>query len=99
LTSFGARHSPQEAVVVLGEMLELGDVAPAAHRRTVLRAGQIAERVILVGQEMKNVAREFDRPWFENSSQLAAWFWDQDWSGKTVFVKGSRGNKLEQLLA
>ncbi|MTB53150.1 UDP-N-acetylmuramoyl-tripeptide--D-alanyl-D-alanine ligase [Lewinella sp. W8] len=99
LTAFGASHSPTEAVIVLGEMLELGEVAPAAHRRIVLRAGQLAEQVILVGAEMKAAAREFNRPWFEDSGQLSAWFWEQDWSGKTVFVKGSRGNKLERLLA
>lgn len=98
LTSFGATNSPRGAVIILGEMLELGEVAPVEHRRIVLRAGQLAEQVILVGQEMKDVAREFDRPWFANSQQLSAWFWDQNWAGKTIFVKGSRGNKLEALL-
>ena len=48
---------------------------------------------------MKDVAREFDRPWFADSTALAAWFWQQNWDGKTVFVKGSRGNRLERLLA
>lgn len=98
LTGFGKDHEPAQAVAILGEMLELGEAAPAAHRRVVLRAGQAARTVLLVGAAMQEVAREFDRPWFVDSSQLATWFWKQDWTGKTVFVKGSRGNQLEQLL-
>ncbi len=99
LHGFAFEHQPQDAVIILGEMLELGDVAPAAHRKAALRAGQVGAQVILVGGAMESVAKEFDRPWFSDSDQLTAWFWQQNWEGKTVFVKGSRGNKLEKLLA
>ncbi|MEL7163568.1 MAG: cyanophycin synthetase, partial [Bacteroidota bacterium] len=98
LTAFGEDHAPADSVVILGEMLELGAAAPAAHRRVVLRAGQLARTVLLVGPAMKPVAEEFSRPWFPDSTALHAWFWGEDWSGKTVFVKGSRGNRLEALL-
>lgn len=99
LTGFAVDHPPATAVVILGEMLELGEAAPAAHRRVALRAGQTARTVLLVGDAMREVAREFERPWFPDSHALAEWFWAQDWTDKTVFVKGSRGNKLEVLLA
>lgn len=98
LASFGADNDPADSVVILGEMLELGSASPAAHRRVGLRAGQVSRTVLLVGAEMQSVAHEFDRPWFADSGQLAAWFWTQDWAGKQVFVKGSRGNRLERLL-
>lgn len=98
LLAFGQAHDPLHSVVVLGEMLELGDAAPAAHRRIVLRAGQVAATVLLVGDAMAAAAGEFDRPWFKDSTALRKWFWKQEWSGKTVFVKGSRGNRLEALL-
>lgn len=98
LTSFHEANAPLDSVVILGEMLELGDVAAAAHRRAALRAGQVAGTVLLTGEAMEKVAKEFDRPWFKDSTALSEWFWKQDWSGKTVFVKGSRGNKLERLL-
>ena len=98
LQGFAAGSARLDSVVILGEMLELGEDAPAAHRRVVLRAGQVARTVLLVGKEMEMVAREFERPYFDDSRQLAEWFWQQDWSGKRVFVKGSRGNKLERLL-
>lgn len=98
LEGFALDHTPEEAVIVLGEMLELGEAAPAAHRRIALRAGQVGRTVILVGEAMQEVAREFDRPWFANSKTLSTWFWLQDWTGKVVFVKGSRGNKMENLI-
>ena len=98
LQGFAATNKPLESVVILGEMLELGGESAAAHRRVVLRAGQVARTVLLLGKEMEAVAREFGRPYFDDSRQLAEWFWQQDWSGRRVFVKGSRGNKLERLL-
>ena len=98
LRAFHQAHAPLDAVVILGEMLELGEAAPAAHRRAALRASQVAGTVLLTGKEMAAAAKEFDRPWFEDIAALQEWFWNQDWTGKTVFVKGSRGNKLERLL-
>lgn len=98
LTAFQRAHAPLDSVVILGEMLELGDAAPAAHLRAALRAGQVAETVLLTGAAMAAAATEFSRPWFPDSAALTDWFWQQNWDGKTVFVKGSRGNKLERLL-
>ena len=99
LTAFATDHAPQDSVIILGEMLELGGESAAAHRRVVLRAGQVARTVLLVGNEMREPATELGRPHFPDTEALAAWFWEQDWSGKRVFVKGSRGNRLEKLLA
>ncbi|WP_232830184.1 UDP-N-acetylmuramoyl-tripeptide--D-alanyl-D-alanine ligase [Lewinella sp. IMCC34191] len=99
LDSFAITNPAGDSVVVLGEMLELGEGSEAAHRRVVLRAGQVARTVLLLGSEMEPVARELGRPHFADVSSLADWFWQQDWTGKKVFVKGSRGNKLEKLLA
>lgn len=99
LTGFSASHKAEHVVVILGEMLELGAASEAAHRRVSLRAGQAGRTVLLVGNAMKAAATEFDRPWFPDSTAIAAWFWKQDWKGKTIFVKGSRGNRLEKLLA
>ena len=98
LEGFAAEHAPEDVVIILGEMLELGEAAAAAHRRVVLRAGQVGRTVLLVGAEMRAVAEEFGRPWFADSQALAEYFWGREWGERTVFVKGSRGNRLEGLL-
>ncbi len=99
MEAFSTSHSPGDSVIILGEMLELGVESPVAHRRVVLRAGQVARTVLLVGDEMKAVGLELGRPHFADVDALSGWFWQQEWSGKKVFVKGSRGNKLERLIA
>lgn len=99
LEGFSAAGDPNENVVILGEMLELGEVSAAAHRRVVLRAGQVARTVLLVGAELEAVAKEFDRPYFKDVQSLSTWFWSRDWSGRRIFVKGSRSNRFEQLIA
>ena len=99
LRAFSRHERPaNRRVVILGEMLELGAAAPAAHRRVALRAGQVARTVLLVGPATEAAAREFGRSWFSTVTELHAWFWEQDWAEQTVLVKGSRGNRLEGLL-
>ncbi|NJC26581.1 UDP-N-acetylmuramoyl-tripeptide--D-alanyl-D-alanine ligase [Neolewinella antarctica] len=98
MESFSANHKPADSVVILGEMLELGPIAGVAHREVAFQAGKAADTVVFVGEAMREPAREFQRPWFADSFGLTDWFWQQDWSGRTVFVKGSRGNKLERIL-
>ena len=98
LMGFAADRTPPESAVVLGEMLELGERSAEAHRRIALLAGQLAKTVVLVGEGHRQAARELEYLWFADTEELAGWFWQQDWTGRTVFVKGSRGNKLEGLL-
>ena len=98
LEAFAATQPAARATVVLGEMLELGEDSPAAHRRVVLRAGQVAGQVVLVGRVMRAAAAEFGWPWFADVAALKEWFWNQRWENRRVFVKGSRGNRLERLL-
>ena len=98
LEAFSRNYARGSSAVVLGEMLELGDAAPSAHREIVKRAGATATPVALVGPAMREAAEASGHEWFANSEELARWFWQQHWEGKTVFVKGSRGNKLERLL-
>ena len=83
LASLPGRH-----VAILGEMLELGDVSSAAHRRIERYARQAADLVIAVGpyefaEDRESVMREIGerlRP------------------GDVVLIKGSRGAAMEDLL-
>lgn len=86
-------------VVVLGEMLELGSDAPDAHRRIAELARQLGfETVILVGTAFAEAATAFGFRHFSDTPELRSWFWQQDWSHRTVLLKGSRGVGLEKLL-
>jgi UDP-N-acetylmuramoyl-tripeptide--D-alanyl-D-alanine ligase len=47
---------PGRHVAVLGEMMELGDAAAPEHHRVGLRAGEVADRLVVVGDGAKGIA-------------------------------------------
>ena len=99
LDAFAEDHARREAVIILGEMLELGDASAGAHDDVVAHARKLAETIVLVGPAMEASAFKYGCPWFADSQELATWFWQLNWSNRTIFVKGSRGNRLERLLS
>ena len=99
LDAFAEDHARRDAVIILGEMLELGDASVAAHHDVVAHARRLAETIVLVGPAMEASAVKYGCPWFVDSQELSDWFWGLSWQDRTIFVKGSRGNRLERMLA
>ena len=94
-----AQLRPGRGAAVLGEMLELGDAAPAAHRRIAELARELAlDPIVLVGAAFAESAERLGLPYFPDTGSLKPWFWKQDWQDRLVLLKASRGVKLEQLL-
>ena len=98
---------PAPRWAVLGDMLELGDAAPSAHREIAARAAEVCDRCVLIGQQFTACCESpQSRPaaalisvhpeWSAAiASQIAA-----DLSADaTLLIKGSRGMALERLLA
>lgn len=86
-------------VIILGEMMELGDASAAAHERIAQTASNDeAAEVILVGQQFAAAAKQLSLPYFPDVESLSDWFWARDYRGKTVLIKGSRSVGLEGLL-
>jgi UDP-N-acetylmuramoyl-tripeptide--D-alanyl-D-alanine ligase len=90
---------------VLGDMLELGPEAPRFHREEGEAAARLGfAPVVGVG----NLARELaqgaaaagvESHWFADAEEAAAWAPRQLQGGDVVLVKGSRGVRLEQVVA
>lgn len=99
LSSFSSAEL-EKRVVVLGDMLELGEATEAAHLRIARYVTLLpVATTILVGPAYATAASELGITHFPDVAALAAWFWQQDWSDATVLLKGSRGVGLERLLA
>lgn len=86
-------------IAVLGGMLELGEASDEAH----LRIAQLAvalklDKIALVGPTYAAVGQALGLPHFADVAALANWFWQQELQGYNVFLKGSRGIKLEKVL-
>lgn len=92
----------ENLVLVLGDMLELGEASGTQHQKVLQQALELFPEAvfILVGPEMDRAGRKMDIPnrcFCKNSDiarELVKPFLN---SGKTVLLKGSRGMKLEKI--
>ncbi len=90
------------AIAVLGDMLELGSHSVAAHERLI---GRLVEEgvgvLIAVGGEMRRAAAGFSGTAYlaENSDTARDILLGISREGDTILVKGSRGMRMERVLA
>jgi len=85
-------------MVILGDMLELGDESLAEHSAlTKLIEESDFENVILVGPDFTEVAHSIFTC-FRTSDEARDWLKTHNISGFTILVKGSRGIKMEKVL-
>ena len=101
LESF-AEMPVEKKIVILGDMLELGEVSLQEHK-DILRylKDQDFDKVILAGEEFKKALdhSSFDFLHFKNADELKTWFQQQEFSDTYFLLKGSRLIGLERLLA
>ncbi|MBC7921029.1 MAG: UDP-N-acetylmuramoyl-tripeptide--D-alanyl-D-alanine ligase [Ferruginibacter sp.] len=90
----------EKKVVILGDMLELGDYAPAEHRRVgELVAESGFGTVILCGPLMQHALEVNPGAYyFPDKFSLHNWLADHPFAGAHVLVKGSRSLRLESVL-
>ena len=85
-------------MVILGDMLELGEESPAEHESIVnLVAESGFDRAIFVGPDFE-VASAGRFPCFISSEEALKWLLKEQIKDFTILVKGSRGIKMEKVL-
>lgn len=83
--------------VILGEMLELGEISDAEHRGICERLKTLQlKNICLVGKEFIKLKKDYPFNFFENVDELSQWLKDHPFENETVLIKGSRGNRLEK---
>ncbi len=94
----GRAHTP--AIAVLGDMLELGDHAPSAHREIGELAKKLGIGVIALGDHAKYVvdAAGTDAALAPSHAAAAERALARTESGGWILLKASRGMKLERVL-
>lgn len=86
-------------LVILGDMLELGDYAPEHHERIANRLRRHPDwEVHLVGPLFGAIHREANWHWHTDSQAACAALSGRDWTGYTILIKGSRSIALEQVV-
>jgi UDP-N-acetylmuramoyl-tripeptide--D-alanyl-D-alanine ligase len=86
-------------VVILGDMLELGEDSPAEHEAIAALALSLDfDEIVLVGQAFEPVAKQRKLRHFKNVDALRAWFKAAAFEHTHFLIKGSRGIRLEGML-
>lgn len=93
----------ESKVVMLGDMLELGEDSIQLHESVLdICAGMNLKEVCLVGSELGKAMASLPGTarfrWFEDSEKLAAWAESENLSGSVILVKGSRGIRMEKVI-
>ncbi|GAB4321577.1 MAG: UDP-N-acetylmuramoyl-tripeptide--D-alanyl-D-alanine ligase [Bacteroidales bacterium] len=85
-------------VMILGDMFELGEASAAEHKRIAqLALGSGIEKVIFVGPEFLKAVKPGVTA-FSTNEECIRYLEQHSLEGKTIWVKGSRGMRLEELL-
>ncbi len=87
----------QNKVLMIGAMMELGEVSDLEHRAILdLIALYPWAAVVLVGKPYENLHGSYH--YFDNSIEAAAWFKNQNFTDHQFLVKGSRSMKMEKVI-
>ncbi len=89
-----------QKVVILGDMLELGNYSLAEHQEIVDSLKQMdLQQVVLVGAEFEKTSIPSNFLHFLTSQNVKEWFDKQAFANTHFLIKGSRGIALERILA
>lgn len=94
-------------VAVLGDMLELGRYEHQGHQKVGIRAAEVADVIVTVGQLGKIIAKsaadmrfkEENIHSFENNSDVITFLKENLVENDIVLVKGSRGMQMDKIVA
>lgn len=99
LKNFAAMQIPQK-VAILGDMFELGSYAAQEHANMIHICETLKlDQVLLVGKEFHRQNTNSSFLSFESTEEAAHYLEKNPLKGASVFMKGSRGMKLESLSA
>jgi UDP-N-acetylmuramoyl-tripeptide--D-alanyl-D-alanine ligase len=110
LQTLSTLTSPENRVAVLGDMKELGDFAPEAHRMVGQAVAKIGVRLLItVGNLAQQIAEEARRNLQAGATLLHQHFTTSEEAAKnicmyvrpsdTVLIKGSRAMQMEQIVS
>ena len=94
-------------VAVLGDMLELGQYEEDGHQRIGIRAAEVADELVFVGQRTKtslNAALEAGFPankahWFATPSEATQYLRNILKDGDIALIKGSNAMRMDQIVS
>lgn len=90
-----------DKVLIIGDMLELGEYAPAEHEHILQLVRKLDrwDKVIVVGKEFGNFQLQYSSfKFFTTAEEAKEWLIHHPLKQKTILLKASRGIMLEKLV-
>jgi UDP-N-acetylmuramoyl-tripeptide--D-alanyl-D-alanine ligase len=85
-------------VLILGDMLELGEKSTEEHRKLVEELGLLKyEKIFLVGSEFKKIPGDKGFSLYNDVGELREHLKNEPITGSLILIKGSRGMTLEKV--
>ena len=90
----------ENKVLMLGDMLELGEDSQAEHARILQKALEVTSRVFLVGDEFNKAAHALGKavPCFPDIEGLKTYVEENPIEGSTILIKGSNGKHMKEVV-
>jgi UDP-N-acetylmuramoyl-tripeptide--D-alanyl-D-alanine ligase len=93
------KPSYNNKIVIIGEMMELGEYSEQEHKAIADKVFAMQlEKKIFVGKQFEFLQSNSDVLFFESTDRLKEWLPSQNFTNKTILLKGSRKNKLESIV-
>lgn len=90
----------EKKLVIMGDMFELGELSYSEHQRILQLTKDLGlSEVMAIGKYFNAQKSNFNFTFFENATDAKEYFNSLDLKGYTILVKGSRGMKLEEVVA
>lgn len=99
-----ATMEAENKVLILGDMLELGEWSAEAHQTILRKADGVAERIILIGNEFAaasaSIGEELQSNYtlYSTTAEALVALDNKPINNSLILLKGSRGIKLENLI-
>lgn len=91
------KDNSTDKLMILGDMLEMGNVSKEEHQRTVDHVLSTGIPAIFVGEEFNGIANKHDFVYVSNYEEVIQWMAKNDLKNATILIKGSRGIRLEKV--
>jgi UDP-N-acetylmuramoyl-tripeptide--D-alanyl-D-alanine ligase len=94
-----SRISAPAKMVILGDMMELGDQSPEEHQNIIRLVSELSlQNAVFIGKLFSNAAEENQGVFFAGISEAETWFQSHPVNNYTILLKGSRKMQLETLV-
>ncbi|MBQ9397162.1 MAG: UDP-N-acetylmuramoyl-tripeptide--D-alanyl-D-alanine ligase [Bacteroidales bacterium] len=102
LDNFAGTDFPNK-VLMLGDMLELGEESSEEHRSALRRAMEVAPRIFVVGEDFSRASRTLHADpkqvkAFPDIDALKAFVQENPLKESTILIKGSNGNHMQKVV-